>query len=102
MKVGARSDLFRLQYAILGADDNPEENVAPLVVEPQYPQTSKFSLDLAWDLPTLEEDTFWYGAVEINMPNEAVSIPVRLSMESADPDADAEGTEKPTFRRRIQ
>lgn len=99
---GGESDLFRLQYAILGADDNPEENVAPLVVEPQYPQTSKFSLDLAWDLPTLEEDTFWYGAVEINMPNEAVSIPVRLSMESADPDADAEGTEKPTFRRRIQ
>lgn len=99
---GGEADIFRLQYAMPGAAEVPEEHHAPLMVTPQHPLASPFELDLSWDVPRLEPDTYWYGAVEISMPDENVAIPVRLSMENDDPAADTQETVKPTFRREIQ
>ena len=97
---GGESDLFRLQYAIVGPEEGYTETDAPLVVTPQNLQTSAFSLDLSWDIPTLEQATYWYGGVGIVMPEGEVSIPVRLSMETDD--ADTAEAEVATFRRKIQ
>ncbi len=87
-RAGDMGDMFRLQYAIVEGDNleggnaekETEELVGTLQVTPQSVQESPFALDLAWDVPELHPEKYWYGAMEVQMPEleQHVIIPLRL------------------------